>query len=166
MLRCKQFANGGRLLEVPGTVRSHEEHIAEFSRFAADCPTRAQRLALFDDNLLAIAGDVLHAYPPYASRAGEHPDEWYAVGVMMYALGETSRKRLPVDFILLGSLLNRVRERMHEASGDLTHADILSIMGLFALELFPDENGDESRIADVLCDYVAVVRGGTHDEYR
>ena len=126
------------------------------SELATGCGAPTDARSLLDDNLPMVISDVLQAYSPFAEGARDHPDEWYVVGVMMYALGETSRKRLPVDLVSLGTLVKRVRER----GGEVTRADILAIADLFSLELFKRDNGDKERIADVLHDYIAVVYGG------
>ena len=143
---------------------THAEHLEMMLEVVASRGTDEDACSLFDDNLSMVVDDVLKAYSPFNMREKNHPDQWYVVGVMMYALGETSRKMLPADLISLGTLVKRVRERMRECGGNVSRADILAIADLFSFELFKQGGSDEVRVVNVINDYVVAVLGGiSHD---
>ena len=140
---------------------SHEEHIARLSDLVSSQEEGSDACSLFDDNLSMVVADVLQSYSPFREADHEFPVQWYVVGVMMYALGETSRKPLPVNLVSLGTLVKRVRERMRERGGDVSRDEILAIANLFSLGLFKHCDADKGRIADVLRDYISAVLEGT-----
>ena len=143
-----------------GALLDHEKHIEMIAELVAADSAQADGRALFDDNLSMVVSDVLRLYTPFREAVHAHPEEWYVVGVMTYALGETSRKPLPVNLISLGTLVKRVRERMRERGGAVPMEPLLAITDLFSLELFKEDNGNKERIAEVPHDYMQVLLGG------
>ena len=138
----------------------HEEHMERFSALATESGQDVGGRELLRDNMSMIVSDALRCYSPFVEGEHVHPDEWYVVGVMMYALDETSHKKLPVDLISLGTFVKRVCELGPGA----TLERILNVADLFSVGLFRHGGDDAVRIAEVLHDYILVAFGDSHED--